>query len=70
MTLKLKRVEKEVESKPKLKKLAPVKKKPTVLKRVVKTKTAVLPFNNNYTGEWRGNFPWKPEMTGLPRRTE
>lgn len=62
MTLKLKRVEKEVESKPKLKRLAPVKKKPTVLKRVVKTKTAVLPFNNNYTGEWKGNFPWKPEM--------
>lgn len=46
-TLKLKRVNKGIVKKPKLKK---------VTKSVSKTITP------NYSGEWRNNFPWKPEM--------
>ena len=48
-----------------------VKKKPR-LKKVAK-KVAVKPFNTNYTGEYKNNFPWKPEIvdseiiTTLPR---
>lgn len=39
-------------------KLKPVKRK---LRKVEKQRE-VLPFNNNYTGEWKNNFPYKPEM--------
>ena len=38
-------------------KLKKVKKRPK-LKKVQK----VVPFNPNYSGEYRNNFPWKPEM--------
>lgn len=39
-------------------KLKPVKRK----LRKVEKQHEVLPFNNNYTGEWKNNFPYKPEM--------
>ena len=47
--MKLKKVQ-SVQTKPKLKK---------VLKPVPLTPQKILP---NYTGEWKGNFPWKPQM--------
>ena len=53
--MKLKKVEK---LKPKLKKVSPVKKPVLKVKRVIRE---VLPFSNNYTGEWKGNFPCKPK---------
>ena len=32
------------------------------LKRVVRKQREVIPFSPNYTGEYKNNFPWKPEM--------
>lgn len=48
--MKLKKVQSGVQSKPKLKK---------VVKPVPLSPQKILP---NYTGEWKGNFPWKPQM--------
>ena len=48
--MKLKKVQSGVQSKPKLKK---------VVKTVPLNPQKILP---NYTGEWKGNFPWKPQM--------
>lgn len=48
--MKLKRVQEGVQKKPKLKK---------VVKTVPLSPQKILP---NYTGEWKGNFPWKPQM--------
>lgn len=31
------------------------------LKKIVKT-IPLKPFSQNYTGQWRGNFPWQPVM--------
>jgi len=48
--VKLKKVQSGVQKKPKLKK---------VVKPVPLSPQKILP---NYTGEWKGNFPWKPQM--------
>lgn len=48
--MKLKKVQSGVQNKPKLKK---------VVKPVPLSPQKILP---NYTGEWKGNFPWKPQM--------
>lgn len=48
--MKLKKVQSGVQNKPKLKK---------VIKPVPLSPQKILP---NYTGEWKGNFPWKPQM--------
>lgn len=48
--MKLKKVQSGVQSKPKLKK---------VVKSVPLNPQKITP---NYTGEWKGNFPWKPQM--------
>ena len=42
----------------KLLKLKKVQKKPKLIK-VVKTSSIITP---NYSGEWKNNFPYKPEM--------
>lgn len=44
----------------KLKKVDSGVKKPK-LKKIVKT-IPLKPFSQNYTGQWRGNFPWQPVM--------
>lgn len=49
-TVKLKKVQSGVQKKPKLKK---------VMKSVPLNPQKITP---NYTGEWKNNFPWKPEM--------
>lgn len=48
--MKLKKVQSGVQKKPKLKK---------VTKTVPLNPQKITP---NYTGEWKGNFPWKPQM--------
>ena len=48
--MKLKKVESGVQTKPKLKK---------IVKTVPLNPQKITP---NYTGEWKGNFPWKPQM--------
>lgn len=48
--MKLKKVQSGVQSKPKLKK---------VVKSVPLNPQKITP---NYTGDWKGNFPWKPQM--------
>lgn len=66
--MKLKKVKPMVEEKPKLK---PVKKKPLVKKKNRKLKIPHKVLSTEFiedfiaqafTGEYKGNFPWKPEM--------